>query len=151
MTIFAILNALFIYSATIDDTNVKLFLLPSFFLLSLLIWFEIILFTLDSSDNSFRYEIFYFLSALVELGLIWYFVVNFYYILIAVGIVGAIFGLAYILIPLFIWLLPKWILRLIKNERINKKAVTSIVVLMAILISMVVLKICLIIYFKMNT
>lgn len=151
MTVFAILNALFIYSTTIDDTNVKLFLVPSFFLLSLLIWFEIILFTLDNSDNSFRYQTFYFLSAIVELGLIWYFVVKFYFILIAVGFVGAFFGLAYILILLLIWLLPKWILRLIKNEKINKKTVTSIVVLLAIVISMVITKICLVMLFKMSS
>ena len=150
MTIFGILNALFIYSASIDDTNVKLFLLPSFFLLSVLVWLELMLMSIESSDNSVRYDIFYFLAAVVELGLIWYFVVNFYYILIAVGIVGVFFGLAYILMLLLIWILPKWILRLIKNKNISTKTTSFIVVMTAICLSAIILTTCLIVFKKLN-
>ncbi len=151
MTIFGILNVLFIFSASIDDTNVKLFLLPSFFLLSVFVWLEIILFTIESSDNSFRYEVFYFLSAVVELGLLWYFAINFYFILVAVGIVAAFFGLAYLLTLFLIWLLPSLILRFVKRKNISTKFASFIVVATAICLSTVILMVCLIFLNKINS
>lgn len=104
ITLFGVFNALFIYSSTIEISVVTDFLLPSFFLLSMLVWLELILLTLSSSDGSFRYIIFYFLFCSVEIGLTYYFIIKFSDLLIQIGIVGillVVIALAYILLKFF--------------------------------------------------
>lgn len=102
ITLFGVFNALFIYSSTIETNIATDFLLPSFFLLSMLVWLELILFTLSSSDGSFRYKLFYFLFCSVEIGLTYYFIIEFSDLLIQTGIIGilllAVTFLAYILL-----------------------------------------------------
>ena len=105
ITLFGMFNALFIYSSTIEINIVTDFLLPSFFLLSMLVWLELILLTLSSSDGSFRYKIFYFLFCSVEIGLTYYFIIKFSDLLIQIGIIGilllVVITLAYILLFFF--------------------------------------------------
>jgi hypothetical protein len=114
ITVFGVLNALFIYSVTIDDTVFKSFLLPSFFILSLLCWLEIILFTIRSDNGSIKYDIFYFLSCSIQLGLIWYFIIKFAPLIVLVGLLGVWMGTAFGLGQLFVRMFSKRLSKLSK-------------------------------------
>lgn len=109
ITIFGIFNALFIYSNTIENQGASDFLLPTFYLLSLVVWFEIIISAVDSSNGNWRYELFYFLSCSIFIGLTWYFMSIFSPLLITLLIYGSFLLLIYLIARTFVFFLPKLI------------------------------------------
>lgn len=140
ITIFGVFNALFIYSSSITDTEIKSFLLPSFFLLSMFVWLELIIFALRSSDGGNKYHLFYFLLCFVEIGLVYYFFILFKDLLIVIGAIGIFFGVIYGLAMLFIWMLAKYLVRL--KEKNREKGI-FLVILTSMIITGVALKIIL--------
>ena len=137
ITIFGIFNALFIYATTITLKTAASFLLPTLFFLSLFVWFELILFALDSSNGSKKYEIFYFCCCTIELGLVVYFSVAFSPLLVMLGIFVLFLVLAYLIMHLLIWLYPKKILILFKKKR---KVLTLITVFISFIIAVIIIK-----------
>ncbi|MCF8453941.1 MAG: hypothetical protein K9G42_12100 [Pedobacter sp.] len=91
ITIFGILNALFIYSTTISDKDILPFLAPTFYLLSMLVWLELILFALECNDGSLKYKAFYYLIATIEIGLGYYFIRQFKLLLVELASLGLFF------------------------------------------------------------
>lgn len=140
ITIFGVLNALIIYSATLDNKSAQSFLLPSLFLLSLLTWFELILFALRSSNESIKYEIFYFLACTVQLGLVWYFVTAFSGLVLLVVIFMVWMGLTFLvgqgLVRLFASLMVT------RSQQIRKLFVLLIFIT-SLIISGLLIRICL--------
>ncbi len=131
ITIFGIFNALFIYSSSIENTDIKSILLPSFFLLSMFVWLELIIFALHSSDRGNKYHLFYFLLCIVEIGLVYYFIILFKDLLIDIGITGGFLGIIFGVAMLFIWMLAKYLARL--KEKNREKSI-----FLVILISMII-------------
>jgi hypothetical protein len=74
MTVFGILNALFLFSTNYKHSGSFQFLGIGFFVMSIVVWVELILFALDCSDNTWRYGMFYLMSCIVGIGLGWLFV-----------------------------------------------------------------------------
>lgn len=140
ITVFGVFNALFIYSSTIADNEIKSFLLPSFFLLSMFVWLELIIFALRSSDGSGKYHLFYFLLCLVEIGLVYYFFLLFKELLIFLGVMSIGGLLFYFAARLFVWMLAPYLARL--KEKVREKVI-FFVILFSIIITGVALKIIL--------
>jgi hypothetical protein len=140
ITIFGVFNALFIYSSSIANTEIKSFLLPSFFLLSMFVWLELIIFALRSSDGGNKYHLFYFLLCLVEIGLVYYFFILFKDLLIVLGAMGIFWGVIYGIVMLFIWMLAKYLARL--KEKNREKGI-FIVILTSMIITVTIFKIVL--------
>ncbi len=137
ITIFGVLNALFVYATTIDNKTAQAFLLPSFFVLSLFVWLEIIKFALKSSDNSYNYDIFYFLACSIELGLIIYFVSIFSPLLFLVGIFAIWFLFTYLIAMAIVKILASWLSK--RGEKARKNFLLLIFTI-ALIASMLVLK-----------
>ena len=138
ITIFGVLNALFVYATTIDNKTAQSFLLPSFFVLSLLVWLEIIKFALKSNDNSYSYNIFYFLACSIELGLVIYFVSIFSPLLFLVGIFAIWFLLTYLFSISLVKVLAKWLSK--RSKRFQNNFLLLIFTI-GLIVSMFVLKI----------
>lgn len=107
------------------------------FFLSLFVWFELIVFALDSNNGSKKYDIFYFCSCTIELGLIIFFSVAFSPLLYLSGVFILLIGLAYFIMRLFIWLYPKWILKRFKNKR---KTLTFLTIIISFIIAAYIMK-----------
>lgn len=111
ISIFGVCNALFIYSSTLGEKGPGEFLIPSFFMLSAFVWLELIMFAFKSNDGSRKYEIFIFLLAMVELGLIEYFIQKFTGLIILAFFFLLLLGIMF----LVIWPLPRLFKRLLKK------------------------------------
>jgi hypothetical protein len=137
VTLFGVFNALFIYSTTLDSEGAAEFLLPTFFILSIFVWLELILFTLSSNDGTWKYELFFFLLCSVEIGLGWYFVVKFAGLLI----LSVYFGIFILLVFLLTKVLTKIFLPTLSKLK-DKKQKNSIfvLILIAIVLSGLILK-----------
>ena len=137
VTLFGVFNALFIYSTTLKGEGAAEFLLPTFFILSILVWLELILFTLNSNDGTWRYELFFFLLCSVEIGLVWYFVGEFAGLLILL----VFFGIFFLLVFLLTKVLTKIFLPTLSKLK-DKKQESSIfvLILIAIVLSGLILK-----------
>ena len=130
VSLFGIFNALLIYSFSIQDSDTDQFLIPPFLVLSIFVWYELILFTLKSSDGSKKYHIFFCLICMIQIGLIILFVKKFASLLIFLTIPVIGFGLIYAFAMFFYWLffkcLPKkWLQKL--GEKKLKNAVYIII------------------------
>lgn len=137
VTLFGVFNALFIYSTTLESKGAAEFLLPSFFILSIFVWLELILFTLASDDGTRKYELFFFLLCSVEIGLVWYFVVKFGGLLILL----AFFGIFFLIVFLLTNVLTKIFLRpLSKTKDKKRKNLIFVLILVSILLSGLILK-----------
>jgi hypothetical protein len=137
VTLFGVFNALFIYSTTLDSEGAAEFLLPSFFVLSIFVWLELILFTLSSNDGAKKYELFFFLLCSVEMGLIWYFVVKFAGLLILL----AFFGIFFLLVFAWTQLLTRIFIKPLERTKENKrKNLIFLMIIVAILLSGIILK-----------
>lgn len=117
ITIFGVLNALFIYSFGIANKSAAEFLVPSFFILSLLVWLELILFAMDSSDESVKYHVFYILACCIEIGFIIFFIHEFAGILYLFACFGLFFLLIYLISKLLIHVLAKYLIKLSDRKR----------------------------------
>lgn len=117
ITIFGVLNALFIYSSTIEIGVASEFLLPTFFFLSILVWFEIILFALDSANGNKKYEIFMLLAFCIQLGLLIYFVSIFISLIFWLVFYAIFFAITFGISHLLILLYKKRQNRKIKNDK----------------------------------
>ncbi len=137
VTLFGVFNALFIYSTTLDNEGAAGFLLPTFFILSIFIWLELILFTFTSNDGTWRYELFFILLCSVEIGLVWYFIVKFAGLLILL----VYFGIFFLLVSLLTKVLTKIFLPTLSKLK-DKKEKNSIFffILIAIVLSGLILK-----------
>jgi hypothetical protein len=146
ITIFGVLNALFVYTTTIDNETAQAFLLPSFFVLSLLVWLEIIKFGLKSGDNSVDYTLFYFLACSIEIGLIIYFVSIFSSLVVLVGALAIIFLLTFLFVNIItriFTMLVKKSSKLIKLFGGNRKAFENLAyvfIIIAFIASILVFK-----------
>ncbi len=127
ITIFGVLNALLIYSSTINNKNIVQFLLPAFFALSLLVWFELILFAIDSNNGSKKYELFYFLACSIELGFLWYFVLIFKTLLSLLAFYGLFILLLYGIFKILLLILTKWLINYKSKTRRNLLALMLII------------------------
>jgi hypothetical protein len=103
LTVFGIFNALFIFSTTVEDNTAATFLLPTFFLLSIFIWYELIIYTLKFVDNSKKIEYFFFLMSFIGIGMVWYFIIKFKPIVMFLSIQFSL----YLLIVIFAFLFFK--------------------------------------------
>lgn len=135
-TVFGIFNALLIYSDSLRFDDAKQFLVPTFYLLSILVWVEIIVYSLDSSNKSFQYKLFYVLACAVLIGLTWYFMATFGSILIGLGIAIAPLAIFYILARFSIILLTPYLKKKIKKNWI----ILFIEIFIAIIPTMIVVK-----------
>lgn len=140
ITLCGIFNALFIYALTIKDSDLDQFLIPSFLILSIFTWYELILFTLKSSDESTKYQIFSFLLLSIQIGLVLLFFKKFPEVFIYSCLVVVFFGLTFWVLKIFNWLffdcLPKkWI------EKIGGKRTRNILILVSILVTAIILEI----------
>lgn len=131
-TLFGIFNALLIYSFTIQDSDTDQFLTPTFLILSIFVWYELILFTMKSSDGSGRYHLFYSLLCMVEIGLILLFIKKFSTLIVSLIFPIICFGIVYIFVRLFYWFFfkcvpKKWLQKL--GEKRLEKAVYIIIFL----------------------
>lgn len=138
VTLFGVFNALFIYSTTLESQDASQFLLPSFFVLSILVWLELILFTLTSNDGTKKYELFFFLLCSVEIGLVWYFVVKFAGLLIMLGVYGIFLLLVYLLTIALVKILIR---PLAKAKEKRRKNSIFLLMLVAMLLSGLIMKI----------
>lgn len=77
LTVFGIFNALFIFSGTVEDDTAASFLLPTFFVLSMFIWYELIVYSLKYIDTSKKFEFFSLFLGFIGIGMVWYFIVKF--------------------------------------------------------------------------
>jgi len=137
ITIFGVFNALFIYSITIPHKTAASFLLPTFLLLSVLVWLELILYAMNANNGSIKYQLFYFACCTIELGLIIYFSVAFSPLLWMILVFGILMCSTYLLGLLFIKLFGRLLLRKFK---IRVQVVSFIVYLIALLISGLLLR-----------
>ncbi len=96
LTVFAVFNALTIYAASLPYKPYSLFLAAIFLLLSLLVCYELVMFTIESKDDSFKYELFYFLISSAQLLMIFFFIRT-YALLVAIASGFGVFAL-YVLI-----------------------------------------------------
>lgn len=78
LTIFGILNAVFVFSTTISNNHITEFLLAPLSLLSIVVLIVLIDFTLKSADGTRKYEFFYYLLCMIGLGMVMFFVSEFY-------------------------------------------------------------------------
>lgn len=131
ITLFGVFNALFIYSTTIKDQSVTDFLLPSFFGLSLFVWFELILFTLQSSNGSRKYLIFFALICAVEIGLIWLFALLFSSLLIWGLLQGIFFLLIYFIFDILLKIMSPFLIKI--NDKQSKNIVFLLIFLSLII------------------
>lgn len=132
LTVFGILNALFIYASTIPLKQSTEFLLPSLFILSLVVWFELIVFAIESNNGSIKYEIFYFCACIIELGLIIYFVAAFPELLILVGIMAVFFLYIYGIMRIILATYPK---RYLTSHARDRKAFIFIIIIISIILA----------------
>lgn len=119
IAIFGIFNALFIYSGSVENLDASSFLLPTFFILSLLVWYELIRFTLKSSNYSWKYNVFLFLAFSIEIGLIWFFVSAFGTLVYSLLVFGIFILVTYLLGILIIKVFRKPLSRLKKSISLN--------------------------------
>ncbi len=119
ITIFGIFNALFIYSNSMENGGAKEFLVLAFYVLSLLVWIEIFLFTLRSSDKNWRYKVFYLSASMVLTGLTWYFISTFYPVLLGVGI-GLILQVFVYIFLILLFFVPFILISKLIDKFINK-------------------------------
>jgi hypothetical protein len=142
-TLFGVFNALLIYSFTIQDSDSDQFLIPTFLILSIFVWYELILFTLKSSDGSRKYLIFFGLICSVQIGLILLFIKKFATVLFFLFSFLVFFGVIYILVIIFNWLffncLPKKWLQKLGEKKLEKSM--YIIIFISIIIGGFVLKI----------
>ena len=135
ITIFGIFNALLIYSASINYKHVTDFLIPSFLLLSLIVWFELILFAIESNNGSKKYELFYVLICAIELGLIIYFFIEFRELVSVFISIIILLSLTWIFIKFYSGVFKKRILKLKeKNIKIFSHLITFIAFLTSLII-----------------
>lgn len=138
VTLFGVFNALFIYSATLDSKDAAEFMLPSFFILSMFVWLELILFTLSSNDGSKKYEFFLFLLCTIEFGLAYYFIVKFSGLLILLALFGIFFIFFFLFMRLLTWLS---LTRFVNTKKFKRKSYLFILMITSILLSGVTMKI----------
>ena len=127
ITIFGVFNALFIYSSQIDK-DISQFLLPTFLFLSLFIWYELILFAINSNNGTFKYELFYILTTTIQIGLIWFFVISFKLLLLYL-LIPTIYFILIFIVSFILYYISK---RLLKKR---KKITSFIIVFLSIFIS----------------
>lgn len=141
VTLFGVFNALLIYSFSIKDSDTDEFLIPTFLILSIFVWYELILFTLKSSDGSRKFLIFFGLICWVQLGLIVLFIKQFASLLISLIFPLIIYGLIYIFVMLFFWLffecIPKKRLQKLGEKRLNNAV--YVMIFISIIITFLVL------------
>ncbi len=136
-TVFGIFNALFIYSNTIENESAAQFLLPTFYLLSIMVWLEIVILSFKSANGNWRYELFYTLSAMVLLGLSWYFISIFSPLVLSLLVILVYFLLTYLVARLLLYLIRPAVMRL--NEKI-RNIIAFITVLVSMLLMSLILK-----------
>jgi hypothetical protein len=86
ITIFGVLNAILLFIPNINDKAVGEILSLCFWILSLMVWWEIIVMGMESNNESLKYSTFFFLSAVIEMALAWYFIkINLEFVAIAVA------------------------------------------------------------------
>ena len=107
ISLFGIFNALLIYSFSIQDSDIDQFLIPPFLVLSLFVWYHLILFTLKSSDGSRNYHIFFGLICMVQIGLLILFVKKLASLLLFLLTASIYFGFIWILVLFFGWIFTK--------------------------------------------
>ena len=123
-TLFGIFNALLIYSTTIDQESVKEFLVPGFFLLSVLVWIVIFVSALKDSYKSKFNQVIYYLLAIVLLGLVIFFIKQFPELILSSLVI------AIMLLPLYlIGRLMRYVIRPL-SKWIKSKNIMSILILL---------------------
>lgn len=119
ITVFGIFNALFIYATTIEDSGAAEFLLPTFFLLSILVWIELVLFTVKSNDGSAKYYLFYILISTIGVGLIWFFVKKFAGLIALLIFIGIFFLFIFLFTKIITWTFIKFLAKRKEKNRDN--------------------------------
>lgn len=140
VTLFGVFNALFIYSSTIDSKGAAEFLLPSFFVLSILVWLELILLTVSSNDGSIKYQLFYFLLCSVEIGLVWYFIHKFSSLIFLLTFLGFLFLFVFLFTRVLSWTFLRWLIKLSEKKRDN---ILYIIILVSTILSGLCIKLIL--------
>ncbi len=115
-TLFGIFNALLIYTTSINDEIIALFLIIPFFLLTILICYEIIIFAFKSDNNSRKYDFFIHVIIVIEFVLIWYFIRMFIGLIVGLAFVGIIFLVPLLITFLFLKVFRKQLLRVGENK-----------------------------------
>jgi hypothetical protein len=77
MVVFGILNSLYIFSTTITENGLYQYFAIPFLALSIFVWVEIILLARESTNNTWRYELFMALSMAVGVGLVFLLFIRF--------------------------------------------------------------------------
>jgi hypothetical protein len=99
LTVFAIFNGLTIYSASIGVKSLSVYLSMMFLGLSILIWFELLSYTISFNQDNYKFHIFNLTTLLIEFALIGYFLytyAGFVYLI-------CVFGIFLALLLLFRW------------------------------------------------
>jgi hypothetical protein len=132
LTVFGILNALFIFSLTFKNSGAYQFLGVAFFIMSILVWIEIILSIFEATDDTWRYTLLYFLFCSVGVGLVWLFI-ELFRVYVAAGLFFALIFLiiAAINVPA-IWIGRKLTAKMKEKRRRN---ILTIVLLISILLT----------------
>jgi len=143
ISLFGVFNALLIYSFSIRDSDLDQFLIPAFLVLSIFVWYELMLFTWKSSDGSRKYHLFWCLISMVQIGLILIFIKKCASLIVFL-IYGLIFfGLIYIISMFLHWLFFKLVsvkyLQKMEDKKIEKIVYINIVI--ALIFTGIILKI----------
>lgn len=91
LTIFGIFNALSVYAATIDEQPTFVLVAPVFIVLSIIVWWQVIMLSIDSNNGSKIYEAFILLIGMAQIGLVGYFIITYALLLLLLGALAIFF------------------------------------------------------------
>ena len=106
----------------------------------MLVWLELILFTLSSNDGPAKYTIFYFLFCSVEIGLVYFFIVKFSDLLVQFGVIELLFLLAIAFTYFVTKLGIKWLRK--QNEK-RRETYIYLMLILGVILSGFLLKLAL--------
>ena len=159
LTIFGILNAVILFASQVKQAGVTYpaslnlsgvqFVSISMYLISILVLVEIIWITLDETQNSFKFQVLYFLLCTATLGIGMLFLSEFYpliYVVIGMlvffGLVSAIFWLLLRLLPVIVTRRNvKWFTK-------YNKGISLVFITTALLVSLIIVRLVLYLVFK---
>ncbi|NHJ87924.1 MAG: hypothetical protein FK734_20845 [Asgard group archaeon] len=122
-TLFGIFNALMIYSTTIEHGSVKEFLVPGFFLLSVLVWIVIFVSALKDAHKSQFHKALYFLLAGILIGLIIFFVSEFKNLILSIIVFYIVILLPFYIIGRLVILVMRPFFKWIKSDNLREAIV----------------------------
>jgi len=137
ITIFGVFNALSIYSTTIENKNVTGYLLPSFFLLSLVVWYELLSFAHESDDGSRKYSIYTYLLFIIEIHLTIFFIYKFTSLALLITTIVLLGVYIYLCGRFLSFILSKWLEK--QSDKVDK-IMSYVIIVLSLVFAFFILK-----------